>query len=84
MLTGDDQRPNLERATISELLAELEVRVARPNLGLASTSELLAEVSTRMRVTQNSLAGRELGRWCEDALEHLDAGVLAYRTATSR
>lgn len=54
-----------------------------PNLGLATTRELLEEVSTRMKVTQNSIAGRELGVMCDQALENLASGVLNYRTVDS-
>jgi len=51
-----------------------------PLLGLASTRELLQEVATRMRITQNSNAGRDLGRECELAIDNLDSGVLDYNT----
>lgn len=49
-------------------------------LGLATTRELLTELETRMRITQNSLAGRDLGRLCSEAVKNLDNGVLDYRT----
>lgn len=52
----------------------------KPLLGLATTAELLAELEVRMRVTQNSLNGRELGRLCSAALVNLDKSVLNYRT----
>jgi hypothetical protein len=51
-----------------------------PLLGLATTRELLAELEVRMRVTQNSSKGRELGLLCAEALENLASGVLNYRT----
>jgi hypothetical protein len=52
----------------------------QPRMGLATTRELLTEVASRMQVTQNSTAGRELGRTCIDAIDNLDSGVLEYAT----
>lgn len=52
----------------------------KPLLGLASTRDLLEELDTRMRITQNSTRGRELGAFCREALRNLDANVLSYRT----
>lgn len=49
------------------------------NLGLATTREILAELSARMRISQNSIKGRELGRLCDEAQACLDPGVLSYR-----
>lgn len=43
-----------------------------------TTEELLRELAWRMRETQNSLRGRELGSLCEEALVNLDRGVLEY------
>lgn len=51
-----------------------------PLVGLATTRQLLEELEVRMRVTQNSNKGRDLGRLCEEALENLDRGVLDCRT----
>lgn len=52
-------------------------------LGLATTEALLNELAVRMKVTQNSTAGRKLGCLCEEAIEKLDRGVLRYRTIDS-
>lgn len=57
-----------------------DVREAQALLGLATTRELLEELSARMRISQNSTKGRELGRLCDEAIENLDRGVLNYRT----
>lgn len=54
--------------------------VHQPNLGLATTRELLMEISARMEISQNSIKGRELGRFCEEAIKNLDARVLDYKT----
>lgn len=54
-----------------------------PLLGLATTRELLEEIEARMRITQNSIKGCDLGRLCLEALENLDSGVLNYRTVNS-
>lgn len=54
-----------------------------PWLGLATTRELLLEVASRMRGTQNSIAGDDLGRMCEEAVKHMDDFVLNYRTVDS-
>lgn len=62
-----------------------QIRAAdKPNLGMATTHELLAEISVRMSITQNSIKGRELGALCNEAIEHLDKGVLDYSTWSSR
>jgi hypothetical protein len=51
-----------------------------PNLGCAETRQLLEELAARMDDTQNSLAGRKLGKMCREALDYLSPGVLAYMT----
>lgn len=55
----------------------------KANLGCATTRELLMEVATRMKLTQNSTAGRELGVLCQKAVEELAQGVLNYKTMSS-
>lgn len=50
-----------------------------PALAGFTTVLLLAEVANRMRNSQNSDAGRDLGRLCEEATARLDGGVLGYR-----
>lgn len=54
-------------------------RQATPMLGLASTEALLAEVAYRMRATQNSIKGRDLGDLCREAIDNLDGHILRYR-----
>lgn len=61
-------------------LYEQEHDANRANLGLATTRELLTEIEVRMRITQNSTNGDELGRLCREALAHLDPWVLNYST----
>lgn len=48
-------------------------------LDCASTRELLEAVAARMRHTQNSTNGRDLGVLCVEALANLAPGVLDYR-----
>ncbi len=50
-------------------------------LALATTRELLGEVAVRMETTQTSEKGRELARFCREAIANLDASVLDYRAA---
>ena len=50
-----------------------------PQFWHATTRQLLEEIATRMRVTQNSEKGRELGKLCAEAILMLDPGVLNYR-----
>ena len=52
---------------------------ATPALAGFTTVQLLAEVAARMRDSQNSDAGRDLGTRCEEATVRLDGGVLGYR-----
>jgi len=52
----------------------------QPRLGIATTREMLTELACRMDITQNSTAGRDLGRLCTEAVENLDSGVLEYAT----
>lgn len=54
--------------------------MGEPNLGMATTRMLLEELETRMRVTQNSTAGRELGVLCNNAIAGLAERVLNYKT----
>jgi len=43
-----------------------------------STEELLRELAWRMKETQDTPGGWELGNLCEEALENLDRQVLEY------
>lgn len=54
----------------------------QPRLGFATTRELLEEVEARMRITQNSTNGRQLGWLCGQALKNLDQRVLDYKTVS--
>lgn len=59
------------------------LKTDEPLLGLATTRQLLEELEVRMRVTQNSIKGDDLGRLCAEALENLDHHILDYRTVDS-
>jgi NAD(P)-dependent dehydrogenase (short-subunit alcohol dehydrogenase family) len=58
---------------------EVLVTGGRANIGLATTRQLLEELAVRMEHTQNSPAGRDLGRMCLDAIDNLATTVLNYR-----
>lgn len=53
-------------------------RPAMPLLGLASTEALLSEVAYRMKSTQNSIKGRDLGSLCQEAIDNLDSHILRW------
>lgn len=85
VVTATGQRtPDVIVAVMISELDALEREAAgmrdEPALGLVTTRELLEEIETRMRVTQNSLKGRDLGVLCAEAVENLAKSVLDYRT----